>query len=228
MSGPASIIASLTLLVIISAIVHYHSSTGASNYQIYDLKAVEVLKSEADKLEAFFKGDINSSGDEFSSTGGPPNNIFLFKYNSGQIDTPSPIHRVYYGDYYTEGYTIPLGNTSTSIGTYNTIDSYKTYYETEFQTKYDNLTDDAKKNIDLRTFTYCTVDTDPTTNSNTTSPYQVDVSIVVIDDMGSPINPEDDLLGYIGWWVDDLSGITEITLALQYWYPGVDWKNVDP
>ena len=93
------------------------------------------------------------------------------------------------------------------------------------------LSDTDKKDIDLRTFTYCTVDGNTSTNSNLTSPYQVDVSIVVIDDMGSPVDPEDDLLGYVGWWVEKDSTYPDfktITLALQYWYPGADWKSVDP
>ncbi|GAF70555.1 unnamed protein product, partial [marine sediment metagenome] len=201
------IIASLTLLVIISAIAQYHSNTGASNYQIYDLKAVETLKSEAEKLETFFKGDINTNDDEFNTVS-PPSNIFLFKYNtSGNIDVPANIHNVYYKNYETDGFTI-------SIGDDNSIDNYHANYINTFNPKYTALTSTQKKFRDLRTYTYCNYDSseDPSydTDYNVGS-LQIDTCMVVIDDMGSPEEPEDDLLGYIGWWVEDINGITKIT-----------------
>ena len=230
------IIATMMLMLVVGAIAQYFSTSGASHYQIYDLKAVEVLKSEASKLEAFYHRST-STPDEFDEPLGgalPPDDLFLFKYNSGtgQIDIPDPIHQVYYGDYYDngEGFTISIGNNST-------VDDYQSYYETAFNDKYSSLTDDEKKDIDLRIFTFCTYDPteDPqsladTDSSNLSNPdaAELDVSMVVIDDMGSPVNPEDDLLGYIGWWVEDTGDLKEITIALQYWYPGADWKSVDP
>jgi hypothetical protein len=54
--------------------------------------------------------------------------------------------------------------------------------------------------------------------------------------MGYPADPEDDLLGNIGWWVEnvpdgepDITSIgKKITFVLQFWYPGQDWTRYDP
>ena len=219
------------LMLVVGAIVQYFSTSGASSNQVYDLKAVEVLKSEANKLVAIYISGVTSLSNEFTDNSPLPDNIFLFKYNSStsKIDLPtSTIFHVYYGDYNNEGYTIPIGDDSTAVGSKNTIDNYHSYYETAFDNNYTSLSDNEKRDIDLRTFTYCTVDINSSTNVNDTTPFQADVSMVVIDDMGSPVDPEDDLLGYVGWWVEDISGLKKITLALQYWYPGTDWRSVDP
>ena len=230
------IIATLMLMLVVGAIFQYFSISQASHNHVYDLKAVEALKSEANKLEAFAKA-VSGTPAELSNNPPPANVIYLFKYNAttSQIDLPDPLnpHNVYYNEYFDtagqpQGFTI-------SIGDNNTIDNYHTYYETAFKNKYASLSDDEKRDIDLRTFTYCTYESGESpydTDYNATStPFQMDVSMVVIDDMGSPIDPEDDFLGYIGWWVEDdptYSDFKTITIALQYWYPGVDWKSVDP
>lgn len=222
------VISMIILSVLISTIIHYHSSSGASSNQIYDLKAVNVLQSEANKLMAFY--EIGSDDGEFEALGvgvSPPDNIFLFKYDPDTgLELPDPIHHVYYEEYYDDRITISIGNN-------NLIEDYHTYYEDAFNTKYDNLNPAEKKKTDIRTLTYCTVEAGESSPRDTDSaPNSVDVSMVVIDDMGSPEDPEDDLLGYIGWWVEDegdgTNDIKKITLAFQYWYPGVDWKNVDP
>ena len=220
------IIATMMLMLVVGAILQYFSTAGASSKQIYDLKAVAALKSEANKLAALYKSGTTFSN-EFTDTTPPPNNIFLFRYNSGsnQIDIPSPIHRVYYGEYYADddkGFTL-------SIGDNNTVSEFHTYYEDAFNSKYATFNDNQKRDIDLRTITYCPYAVgDTSTDSNVSDPYQIDVCMVVIDDMDSPTDPEDDLLGYVGWWVIDTGGLKEITIALQYWYPGADWKNIDP
>lgn len=221
------IIATMMLMLVVGAILQYFSTSGASRNQVYDLKAVAALKSESEKLEAFFKKAIYVR--EFDTTA-PPDDIFLFKYDSdsGNIDIPNPnIHRVYYGNYEANGLTISIDNN-------NSIDNYHTYYEEEFDDRYALLDANQKEIRDLRTYTYCTFE-----NGESGEPYtdydinnlEMDVCMVVIDDMGSPNDPEDDLLGYLGWWVEEegtTSKILIITMALQYWYPGADWKSVDP
>ncbi len=225
------IIALFNLLVIVAAIVHYHSTSGVSGNQVYDLKAVDVLHSEANKLEALYRKDKDL--DEFSEISvNLPEEIFLFRVNSNQVEVPSPIHNVYYSPHSALSIDIIK-----SLDNNNTINDYHKHYDDAFKLEYSVPSD----TIDLRTFTFCTYDSaeDPPSTADTDSfglsnpsTATLDVSIVVSDDMGSPDEPEDDLLGYIGWWVEKVDlgseSIKNVTIALQYWYPGADWKAVDP
>ena len=88
------VISMIILSVLISTIIHYHSSSGASSNQIYDLKAVNVLQSEANKLMAFY--EIGSDDGEFEALGvgvSPPDNIFLFHGNTMTEALHETIHR---------------------------------------------------------------------------------------------------------------------------------------
>ena len=92
------IIASLILTLIVAAVVHYHTSSGASKGQEYYLKAVQVARAELDKLRALY--ELKSGVSEFDSTGPPPDNIFLFKFTDPSgVTIPSPIFHVYYSDH---------------------------------------------------------------------------------------------------------------------------------
>ena len=212
------VVASLILTLIVAAVVKYHTSVGVSKGQQYYLKAVQTAKNELDKLRALY--ELKSGVSEFDSTGPPPNNIFLFKFvDTSVVTTPSPIFHVYYDNSGSTEFLI-------SIGTDNTVKNYRSNYKTA----YSSIIETDK--IDSRTFTYYTDDNDTETD-HTDGSGQVDASIVVIDDMGSPIDPEDDLIGNIGWWVEDVSisgtaYLKKVTFALQFWYPGQDWTEVDP
>ena len=103
----------------------------------------------------------------------------------------------------------------------NSVKDYHHYYRDQ----YNVLRDDD--NTDRKSYTYYTWDTNPTDETNSDPNYgKADASIVVIDDMGSPDKPDDDLLGNIGWWVEDASSegpgpnVKKITFVLQFWYPG--------
>ena len=87
------IIASLIMTLIVGAVIQYHSSAGVSKGQEYYLKAVKVARAEMDKLRSLYELDSDIS--EFEHTGPPPDDIFLFKSESG-LDVPSPIFHVYY------------------------------------------------------------------------------------------------------------------------------------
>ena len=213
------IVASLVLTLIVAAVVQYHTSAGVSKGQQYYLKAVKTATTELDKLRALYELKYDDSTvTEFDETG-LPTDIFLFKFTSStSIDLPSPIYHVYYSDH---GYS---GEFLKSIGANNTVKDYHQYYEANYVTD----TDD----IDGRTFTYLTDDGNTVTGTNGANG-QVDASIVVIDDMGSPEDREDDLIGNIGWWVEDVSisgtvYLKKITFALQFWYPGQDETEFDP
>lgn len=211
------IVASLILTLIVAAVVKYHTSAGVSKSQEYYLKAVQTTRTELEKLRALY--ELQSDATEFDSTGAPPNDIYLFKFTSStSIDLPSPIYHVYYSDH---GYSNEFLK---SIGANNTVKDYHQYYETNYIADTDN--------IDGRTFTYFTNDGNTVTDTDGANG-KVDASIVVIDDMGSPEDRKDDLIGNIGWWVEDVSisgtvYLKKITFALQFWYPGQDWTAHDP
>ena len=219
------IIASLILTLIVAAVVKYHTSVGASKGQEYYLKAVQAAKSEMDKLRALYELKYDdSTAKEFDETG-LPTDIFLFKFTSStSIDLPSPIYHVYYSDH---GYSNEFLK---SIGAKSGVTDYKLYHQ-YYEDAYVTDTDD----IDGRTFTYFTNDGNTITNTDGANG-KVDLSIVVIDDMGSPEDREDDLIGNIGWWVENVPAgepnstakCKKVTFALQFWYPGQDWTEFDP
>ena len=229
------VIAALILSLIVAAVVQYHASAGAAKGQIYYLKAVQTARNELAKLKALYEFDTDGSFAEFADTGSPPNEIFLFRYIiPSSIDVPSPIFNVYYQDHSSSydgaAFLKPLGASPPyPANTKNKVSEYYQYYEEQ----YDLLSDDD--NTDRRTYTYFTSDTDTTdqTHSNTEG---VDASIAVIDDMAHPSHAEDDLIGNIGWWVenvptgeaDNTAKCKKITFVLQFWYPGLEWTEHDP
>ncbi|MBN2125275.1 MAG: prepilin-type N-terminal cleavage/methylation domain-containing protein [Deltaproteobacteria bacterium] len=217
------IVSSLILTLIVMAVIQYHASSGASKGQQYYLKAVDTARAELEKLNAF--KSLQPEASEFKETGPPPNEIFLFKFvDSTEIEVPSPIFRVYYDDH---GYSNEFLRRMEGC---NTVKEYRNCYITAFKVIGFLDTD----TVDRKTFTYFTYNLGDTTTDFNTSQGQVDASIVVIDDMGTPGDPEDDLIGNIGWWVEDAvhySGTTifkNVTFALQFWYPGQDWTRFDP
>lgn len=223
------IIASLILTLIVAAVVQYHSSAGVSKGQEYYLKAVQVARAELNKLRALY--ELNSGVSEFDSTGSPPADIFLFKFiDASGVTIPSPLFHVYYSDHsYEDEFLKPLREDSgdppySSGGQCSKVLQYRDCYENEYGT--------LSGTTDWRTFTYYTSDNNTITDENYSNGI-VDASVVVIDDMGSPVDPEDDLIGNIGWWVEDvaISGtvyLKKVTFALQFWYPGQDWTEFDP
>ena len=218
------IMASLVLALMVAAVVQYHATSGASRGQEYYLKAVQAARAEMEKLRAVFALDPTSP--EFQDTGSPPDKIFLFKFNSNgttiklpvnPTTEPNRIFRVYYNDHTFSNVLLK------SLGSNNTVKAYHSEYETAFNSF------SSSDEIDKRTFTYFTDDGNTTTDSNVNG--QIDASIAVIDDMGSPDSPEDDLLGNIGWWVEDVDPAgycKKITFVLQFWYPGQDLTKFDP
>ena len=230
------IIASLIMTLIIAAVVKYHSSAGVSKGQEYYLKAVKVARAEMEKLRSLY--ELDSGIREFEHTGSPPDDIFLFKYNieTGNLDLPSPLFHVYYDDHgYSADLLKPLGvNGPYQPDEMSGVSFYHHYYCETFNDFSDN------DNRDRKTFTYFIHDTnneyppDSDCTPCTSIKCQLDASLAVIDDMGSPYDCEDDLLGNIGWWIVDdgiISGVThlkKVTFALQFWYPGQEWMSVDP
>lgn len=224
------IIAGLIMLLIIGAVVKYHSLTGASTGQEYYLKAEQTARSELNKLRSIY--ELSSGISEFENTGPPPDNIFLFQYNRGtrNLDLPSPMFHCYYSDNgYSSNLLKPMGTriTAYDVNEMSGVSFYHHYYCETFN----SFSDDDK--LDRKTFTYFIHDINPIyppdsdcTNCLPITKCQLDTSIVVIDDMGSPYDCEDDLLGNIGWWVEDVGVITgvthlkKITFALQFQYPG--------
>ncbi len=229
------VISSLIMLLLVAAVIHYHSSAGVSKNQEYYLKAVQVARAEMEKLRALFEFDTTGSFAEFTPNGPPPNSIFLFKYTSPTaIELPSPLFHVYYRHHgYNEEFLRPLGDSPPyDVNAKNSVRHYHEYYEEQYDAFNITPSDEDKK--DKRTFTYYTWDTSPTDQTHSDpNNGKVDTSIVVIGDMGSPEKPDDDLLGNIGWWVENASDmgpgprVKKITFVLQFWYPGQE-KGVDP
>jgi type II secretory pathway pseudopilin PulG len=228
------IVASLIMMLIVAAVIQYHASSGASRGQQYYLKAVQAARAELDKLRAVYELDSGSS--EFEHTGPPPETIFLFRYNTGssQLElptgTPEELFHVYYSDH-GQGTTLlkPLGIN----GPYSPSESSGvSYYGHYYCQTYNDFSDDDS--VDRKTFTYFTHDDNPYHPPDyDLVERKIDASIAVIDDMGSPDNCENDLLGNMGWWVEDVavSGVThlkKVTFAFQFWYPGQEWTSVDP
>ena len=221
------VISCMIMMLLVAAVMHYHASAGAPKNQAYYLKAVQVAKAELEKLRALSEFDTVSSFAEFTANGSAPNNIFLFRFTSPtSIELPNPIFRVYYADHRSNydgtPFLKPLGSDPPyGVNMKNSVKDYQEYY----QEQYNELKDDD--NRDRKSYTYYTWDTHPThqTDSDPINA-KADASIVVIDDMGSPDKPDDDLLGHIGWWVEDASSegpgqkVKKITFVLQFWYPG--------
>lgn len=229
------VISCLIMMLLVAAVIHYHSSAGVSKNQEYYLKAVQVARAELEKLRALFEFNTTGSFAEFTSNGPPPDSIFLFKHTSPtSIELPSPLFHVYYRHHgHDDEFLRPQGDSPPyDVNAKNSVRHYHEYYEEQFNDFTIKPSDEDKK--DKRTFTYYTWDTNPTDQTNSDpSNGKVDASIVVIDDMGSPEKPEDDLLGNVGWWVEDASSdgpgpkVKKITFVLQFWYPGQE-TSVDP
>lgn len=216
------IVASLLLTFLVAALLHYHGSSGVSKNQEYYLKAVQVARAEMERLRAFY--ELKPTATEFDPTGPPPGKFHLFKFiNATSLDPPpSPIFHVYYADH---GYGDQLFR---SIGNNNKVKEYPVYYKAAYEA-FNPIDPDM---TDKRTFIYFTNDGNMTTDYNA-SQGQADASILIIDDLGSPADPGDDLLGNIGWWVEDIavSGTVyakRVTMKLQFWYPGQDPTKYDP
>lgn len=224
------IVSALILSFLIATAVQYHASSKASRGQECYLKAVQTAKSELDKLRALFKFDTDGDFAEFTETSPPPNQVFLYKVNSPtSIDLSSSLYRVYYDDhsskYSGNSFLKPLGDSSPyAVNGGNTVDSFHTYYEEQFSIL--TQTDD----VDRKTFTYFTYDSGTDQTDSDAASGKVDTALAVIDDMATPSDSSDDLLGNIGWWVenvDDNGYCKKITFALQFWYPGMD-RTIDP
>lgn len=215
------IVASLIMMLIVAAVLQYHATTGVSKGQQYYLKAVQTAHAEMDKLRVLYV--LDPDGSEFADTGAPPADIFLFRFtDSTTIEVPSPLFRVYYGEHGSADEMLR------SIGDNNGVKNYADYYATAFEAVGFEDTD----TLDRKTFAYFTDDGNTVTDSNPGGA-ELDASMAVIDDMGSPTDPEDDLLGNMGWWVEDVAlpdtvNLKKVTFAFQFWYPGQDRTKVDP
>jgi len=218
------IIASLILSLLVAAVVQYHASAGAAKGQVYYLKAVQTAKNELEKLRILYNLDKDGTFDEFKASSGVPTSPFLFKVTGPTtIEVPSPIFRVYYSDHsYSNSFLRPMADDKEVLD-----------YQVTYKAAFDGFSDTDQ--VDRRTFTYFTNDGNGTTDS-TPGSGQVDASLTVIDDMGDPTNAEDDLIGNIGWWVenvpsdepDDTAKCKKITFVLQFYYPGLEWTKHDP
>ena len=218
------VIAALILSLLVAAVVQYHASAGAAKGQVYYLKAVQIAKNELEKLRILYNLDKDGTFDEFKESSSVPTNPYLFKFTGPtSIDVPTPIFHVYYNDHgYGDSFLKSMANDK------DVLDYLATY-----AVAFGGFSDTDL--VDRRTFTYFTNDGNEITDSNPGSG-QIDASITVIDDMGDPTSAEDDLIGNIGWWVenvpsgepDDTARCKKITLVLQFWYPGLDWTKHDP
>ncbi len=216
------VISSMIMLLLVTAVIHYHSSAGASKDQVYYLKAVQRASAELEKLRALCELEFDSVSPiaEFANRAPPAGNLYLFKFVSGSVITVLSSFNTYTDEYaYTFGPPKPEGFLK-EISSPTTIDKYNQDYETTYKGIQADGDDVDKKRVTY--FANYTTNTGP-----------LDISIVVIDDMGSPIEPEDDLLGIIGWWVEDasISGpgakAKKITFVLQFWHPGQS-LTIDP
>ena len=221
------VVAGLILTLIVAALIQYHASSGAGSNQEYYLKAVQVARGELEKLRVLY--ELDSGVSEFADTGPPPPSVFLFKYagEQEQLDLPAPINQVYYDHhgYYNNlfrrlGPLKPTDPPDPTLGAYSGVSKYHEGYEQQFAIFADT------DNVDKRSFTYFTYDTGSTYPPHSDYLHgKVDASVAVIDDMGSADDPTDDLLGNLGWWIEDVavSGTTclkKVTFALQFSYPG--------
>ena len=68
------VISCMIMMLLVAAVIHYHSSAGAPKNQAYYLKAVQVAKAELEKLRALSEFDTVSSFAEFTANGSAPNN----------------------------------------------------------------------------------------------------------------------------------------------------------
>jgi hypothetical protein len=217
------VISCLIMTLLVAAVIHYHSSAGVSRNQGYYLKAVQVARAELDRLRVFF--ELEPDAGEFNSTQpppdaqSPPEPICLFTFtDETSIVVPDTIFRVYYESH---GYGTELLQ---SLGADNSARDYHDSYVSA----YSSLSDTDE--IDRKAYAYYANPDDDTETDYDEGGGSLDASLVVIDDMESPNDPEDDLLGNIGWWVEDVVGVPDckrITFALQFWYPGQE-RTEDP
>jgi hypothetical protein len=228
------VISCLIMILLVTAVIHYHTTAGVSKDQTYYLKAVQTARAELEKLRALFELDRARSFTEFVPNGPPPRDIFLFKFTSSTgIELPNPIFRVYYKDHHSSydgiPFLRPLGSGPPyGVNVKNSVLEYPLYY----QDSYNGQSDDDQ--TDRKSFTYFSWDSNPIDQTDSAPDNgKVDASLVVLDDMGSPYDPQDDLIGNIGWWVEDASSegpgleVKKITFVLQFWYPGQE-KSADP
>ncbi|MFC1824406.1 hypothetical protein ACFL9T_16985 [Thermodesulfobacteriota bacterium] len=224
------VLASMLLVFLVGVVLKYHSIRGASHDQKYYLKAVETAKQELEKLRSLY--EIDSGITEFENTGVPnaPDGLFLAKVISASpyLDILTPeVFKIYYSDHgQGDSFLRPLWGGLVNPDSQNGVTHFgnRGAYESGFEAP----GFDSSDTVDKRTFTYFLYDGNTETNftQNDQNNIKIDLAGTVIDDMGSPEDPMDDLLGMIGWWVEDagvISGVThlkKITFALQFWYPG--------
>jgi len=214
------IVSSIIMLIIVGIILDFQSTANVSTGQIYYLKAVNKAKAELERLRIFFelKYDPNNISYEFAHTG-TPDKIFLFKYNklSNNLDFPAITNNAYLKDSSLKNSLIRTLESPSEDYSDQVDYIYKSYKKT-----FDSFTIDGQ-DIDYKdkiNFAY-TLDE---INSQITN-----VSLIVIDDMGCPNDSLDDLLGYIGWWVERINNNSiQITYTLQFWYPGQNWMEFNP
>lgn len=149
-----------------------------------------------------------------------PANPYLFRFiNTTTIEVPSPIFHIYYNDH---GYS---GEFLRSAGVNNQIMDYNASYKTA----HDLLADE--ENLDSRTFDYFINTGTADATDYSVGSAEIDATLVVIDDMSDPQDAGDDLIGNIGWWVEDVDTegkCKKITLVVQFWYPGLEITKHDP
>jgi len=196
-------ISSMILLMMVAVTIQYHSSSGVHKDQDIYLKAVHKAHAELERLKSYYKniGPVSNFVDFIENE--PPEDLFLFKYDENNlIQYPAQLFHVY-----TQNDPMILR----SLGTDNIPENYHKNYESIFENE---GFDDPNNNSDGKVLVFYT--DDGNTSANT-----FDTSLVVIDDFGSPYDPIDDLIGNIGWWVENI-GLTcqRITFVLQFWYPG--------
>jgi prepilin-type N-terminal cleavage/methylation domain-containing protein len=229
------ITASLIMVFLVAALLNYHGSSGAAKNQVYYLKAVQVARAELDKLRALY--EVDSGCSEFQHTGPVPAD-FLYRFTgvgeklefSGP-DPSKPTYHVYYTPHGTnETFLRPLGDSPPYAPL---VKSGVSYYQKYYCEAYNKAGFEDTDQKDRRTLTYFTYDTAPGYPPHADADHgQVNASLVVIDDMGSPYDCEDDLLGSIGWWIEDVavSGVTvckKVAFFLAFRYPG-EGTGVNP
>ena len=242
------IISCMMLLLLVAAVAQYHASSGASSDQKYYLKAVQVARAELEKLKALFELVHGQSAKEFTAQINPapddratPDDIFLFRFEDDGTSIELPyenqaapddddLFRVYYQNHDDTRFLRALGDSPPyGVNSKNTAVEYHDYY-VEAYDAFDLSAEGLEADdVDKRLYTYFADDNNDTTNASAGAG-KIDASVVVIDDMGSPEDPEDDLLGYIGWWVKNIDTPKKnkkVTFVLQFWYPGQN-KTIPP
>jgi len=187
---------------------------------------VQAARAELEKLRALY--EIDSGCSEFDHTGPPPGHGLHRPSGVGEgivfEGSEGPTYHVYYTDHgASETFLRGLGGSPPyPLLVKSGISKYQEYYCEAYNKSGFQDTDGR----DRKTFTYFTWDDGPGYPPHSdASNGLVDASLVVIDDMGSPYDCTDDLLGGIGWWIEDvaISGVTyckKVAFFLAFRYPG--------